>query len=229
MALFKAKQLPTTSYGYRPPPGVTAKGWSCPNCGRAEWEATVKRWPAICECGTAVDPTFNEPWAHDARGMELRHQMADPEKGKYCEIYWPGWHFKDSALKGDRTGMFQARAEAKEISVERIQDSWWIPGGVWFPLLWEELETNELDSAAEDLSYWLSISTSENVEDDNTNRTNCRQAIDMVLRFTAKPGTSNHPLMPQIRSSCLELAAGAFSVLNNELQAGVNRLAREAG
>jgi hypothetical protein len=230
MPWFKSKQLPTTSYGYQPPQDATAKGWHCPECGRSEWE-TVGRWPFICECGVATNPIFNEPWAHDARGIELKWNMAhgDEIDGGYSRSQWPGWYYKDSALRNNTPGMSEARGQAKEISQRMAQDSWWIPGNVWFPLVWNELEANDLDSAAQDVDYWLSASSSEDVENDNSTRTNCRQVIDMVLRFESKPGANHHSLWLKIRSDCLDLAAGAYSALNSELQAGVNRIARETG
>ena len=90
----------------------------------------------------------------------------------------------------------------------------------------EELRVGDLDNAAKDLCYWLSVSSAEDVENDNSNRTNCRQVIDVAIRFLSAERAARHESAAEIRSGCLRLAEGAFPVLSRELQASVTRLNR---
>jgi hypothetical protein len=187
MAFFKAKQIPQTSYGYQAPPGATAHGWFCTNrdCSHSEHEP-VKRWPFPCqECGSPTDPLFDEPWAHEARGIELQYILTNfPDRdGGYSAMAWPTWQYKEVMRHNKLEAAHQARLDARALEQVRSADSWWNPGSLYFPLLWEELEAEDIDGAADDLTHWLSITKTDDVENDNTNRTNSRQVIDMTLRF----------------------------------------------
>ena len=81
-----------------------------------------------------------------------------------------------------------------------------------------EMKADDVDVAAEDLLFWLRQSSSEDVENDNTTRTSSRQVIGASLEFLNSTTCKNHPLAPQIRSRCLELAGGAYTVLSHEVQ-----------
>lgn len=230
MGFFGAKPLPGTSYGYQPPPGATAKGWGCTNrdCGISEHEF-VKRWPKACpSCGSATDPLFNEPWAHDAEGAELQWILRnDPGRGGgFHQDQWEVWQFKDAAMRGDAKAMVEARARARSYANARMaSQEWWGPGDVYFHFVWVALEIGDLNGAADDLCHWLSVSTSHDAENNNTNRTNCRQVIDSSARFLATPGGATHPRAAEIQQGCLRLAEGCYQVLNRDLQSAVARMA----
>lgn len=230
MGLFKQKALPTTSYGYSPPPNATARGWVCTNydCARGEPEP-VRRWPRPCpDCGSPTDPQFNQPWAHDAEGVELQWILREhPERGGgFYEDQWQVWQFKDALLRGDRARVAELRNAARARAVSRHeQDVWWIPGDVFFHYVWNALDAGDLDGAADDLIFWMSLSSSDDVENNNTNRTNCRQVVDMTTRFLAAGGAA-HPRSPEVKQGCLRLAEGAFPVLLNEQQVAIRQMAR---
>lgn len=153
MGLFGPKQLPTTSYGYRPPSNAVAKGWVCTNadCGSSEHEY-VRRWPKACtKCGANTDPLFELPWEHDAEGVQLRWILQnDPQRGGgFYRDRWAAWQFKDAALRGDGTAMANARAEARSYVTQRMAAaSWWGPGNVYFDLVWIALEVHDLGCGA---------------------------------------------------------------------------------
>ncbi len=70
------RRPPPTKFGYQPPEGATATTWRCTGeeGGRmGEWgESDPARWPRRCpECGSRLEPQLDEPWAHEARRMEL--------------------------------------------------------------------------------------------------------------------------------------------------------------
>jgi len=175
-----------------------------------------------------TDPLFDEPWSHQAEGVELQWILTnDPGRGGgFYRDQWETWQFKDATLRGDRPGMAAARARARRYVAERMADTWWSPGNVFFSFVWTALAAGDLDGAADDLVYWLSRSSSEDVENDNARRTNCRQVIDLASRFMATPGGTAHPGGVQVRQGCLKLAEGSYQILNPQQQAAVLAMAR---
>lgn len=230
MGFFKPKALPATSYGYLPPAGATAHGWKCGrfDCGTSEHEP-VRRWPKPCpQCGSPTDPLFDQPWEHESYGVELQWLIQNHSErgGGFYESQWEIWQFKDALLRDDRSAAANARANARAYAVKRLeQDSWWGPGDIFFHLVWYDLEVKDLDWAADDLIFWLGVSSAEDVENNNTNRTNSRQVIDSAGRFL-EAGGGSHPRAPEVRAGCLKIAEGAFQVLNTDLQALVTQMAR---
>lgn len=219
-----------TSYGYQPPPGAVAVRWWCisENC-RAMGEEIPRRWPFPCpECGGPTDPLLADPWGHEARGVEIQYLLAhNVQDGGFTEYQWPLWRFKEALRTGDHAAARQARADFRALDEERRSSSdWWIPGNGYLFLVSDAREAGDLDSAADDLVHWLDLSSSVDVENDNSRRTNCRLAIDSTIRFFNAPGAQQHPQAAAIRQKCLELAAGAYPVLNADLQAGVRQLSR---
>lgn len=230
MAFFKPKSLPATSYGYLPPTGATAHGWKCTNydCGTSDHEP-VRRWPKPCaQCGSATDPLFDQPWEHDADGVELEWLLKNhPDRGGgFHKTRWHIWRFKDALLRGDQGGAAEARVDARAYAAKRLkEDSWFGLGDVYFLLVWHDLEASNLDWAADDLMSWFGLSSTDDVENNNTNRTNSRQIIDMTAGFR-DAGGSSHARMADIRSACLGIAEAAFQILNREQQDVVNQLSR---
>lgn len=230
VGFFKPKPLPPTSYGYSPPPGATTHGWVCTNrdCGRSDHEA-VRRWPKPCpHCGAATDPLFDEPWAHEAQGVELQWFIRnDPERGGgFHQTQWEVWQLKDALLRGDQSRASQARARGRAYAQKRHEeDRRWGPGHMLFHFVWYDLEARDLDAAADDLLFWASLSSTEDVENDNTNRTNSRQFVDMTSRFLANGG-ARHPQAPAVKQACLRIAEAAFQILNGEQQNAVRQMAR---
>jgi len=114
MGWFSGKQLPTTSYGYTPPPGATASGWVCYNdgCGTGDMPAP-KRWPMQCPlCGGPADPEFDQPWRDESEGPRLRALIA--HDGDAYGIYTGslyGWQF-GQALRKSVPAARQAVTEA---------------------------------------------------------------------------------------------------------------------
>ena len=223
--------LPVTSYGYAPPAEATQHGWACTHtdvCGRSEHEF-VQGWPKACPgCASPTDPLFDEPWSHDAAGIEVQHILRDdPEAGGgFHGDRWPVWQLKDALRSGNEQAVAPARLAAKGRADARQVEAWWGPGSVYFGVVWTELEFNRLDLAAVDLLEWLGRSSSDNAEADNTNRTNCRQVIGTAAKFLAAPGGSSHPQAPELRRRCLELATGCYPILNSEQQTAVTAMAR---
>lgn len=192
----------------------------------------MRRWPKPCPaCGIPTDPLFDEPWSHEAEGAELQWILRnDPERGAgFYRDQWEEWQFKHAVLCGDRPAVAACRVRVRSYAARRLADDWWGPGNVYFGFVWTALAVGDLDGAASDLTYWLSISTADDVENSNARRMNCRQVIDMATRFLATPGAAAHPGAPQIRQGCLKLAEDAYQVLTAQQQDAVARMARAYG
>ncbi len=229
MPLFGPKSIPATSYGYQPPLGATTVGWAClsHDCGVSEHEP-VKRWPKTCpKCGSPTDPLFSPRWKHDAWGIELQHKIRNKVEGLgFYEDQWEAWQFEDAVLRGDREGMARARASARAYAQKRLSaESWWFPGSVFFHFTWTAIKAGDLDGAAEDLVYWISVSSVEDVENDNSSRTNSRQVIDQADEFLQAGGAS-HPKAAEIKRGALKIAEAAWTILNNPQQDAVKRMTR---
>lgn len=232
MPLFGSRTLPTTSYGYQAPHGATPKGWECTNrddCGAGD-QVPPRRWPFRCpQCGSPCDPVFDEPWAHEAEGAELTWEIANHpgSRAEAARTRLMNWQFKDALLHDDPAGAAAARAAIRRyVDDQHRKDIRWNPVWVLFSPVWDALAAGDIDGAADDLCYWLSISTGEGAEDNGNVRHNARTVIDMAAKFLAAPGGTNHPRAPEIRRGCLRIAEAAFQVLNAQQQAAITQMAR---
>jgi len=223
--LFKSRALPATSYGYLPPPAATAHGWECSSddCGNSANEP-VRRWPKSCSlCGSPADPLFDEPWAHDAKGLQLQWVISHRPAGlaSYYEARWQVWQFTDALRRGDREAAQHARHNAHTYALEHLRcDSSFSPGDIFFSLVWRELEIPDLDWAAEDLTLWLTLSIRHALAVDR----NSRQVIHIVGKFLDAGGTS-HPEFGEIRTASMTVAEHSFQILSSDLQGIIHRVA----
>ncbi len=231
MPLFGPRPLPLTSYGYQPPRGATARGWRCTNddCAAGEREP-VSRWPFRCrQCGWPADPDFDEPWAHEALGVELSAEIRAHTGARALVAHdrLMNWQLKEALRRSDAAASAAARSAIRRLAMGRHrEDRSWNPVFLIGPAVWDTLAAGDLDGAAEDLCFWLGISAGEGAADDNSLRHNARAVIDAGARFLAAPGGAAHSRAAEIRTGCLRVAEGAFAVLNPEQQAAIMRMAR---
>lgn len=216
-ALLRLRLLPLTSYGYQPPPEATAHGWRCANydCG-----AAVRRWRRCRLCGWPADPEFDEPWAHEALGVQLSWQVSNyPERGagipreRLLE-----WRLKDALLRHDDRAAAAARAAMRDYADEQ-RTSWWNPGSMLRLAVFDALDLGDLHGAAEDLCFWLEVSGGAPVEDSwgagwaeigHSALANAKPLMDAVIAFLAAPGGEAHPRAPEIRKGALRVAGGCL-------------------
>lgn len=137
------------------------------------------------------------------------------------------WQLKDALLRSDAATAATARNAIRRLAEGRLrEDCSWNPVFLVGPAVWDALTAGDLEGAAEDLCFWLEISTGEDAAESNSVRHNARTVIDTGAKFLAAPGGAAHPRAAEIRSGCLRVAEGAFAVLNPEQQAAVMRTAR---
>jgi hypothetical protein len=221
MSIFRRNaSLPTTSYGYAPPPEATANGWLCPSeeCG-AGGDAAPRRWPATCaRCGGPVDPQFDEPWSHESRGPWIRHKLAT-ERHPAGRTVWQSnliaWNYKDALFRGEAELANQRLGEAHdyiEDESHRAPGSFFA-GDVMFGIVRDSLDFGQADTAALELKFWRAQMPADNVEHDNMQRNNCLQLLRSQIRFLEEPGTATHPAAPEIRAHAVEVAGITRRVL----------------
>lgn len=233
MALFGPKPLPLTSYGYTPPRGATAKGWRCTNrqdCGTGD-DVPPTRWPVRCpQCGWPCDPTFDEPWAHEAKGVELNWQIrndSDEYGRKFAAEQLLSWRLKDALLRRDAAEASTARSALHDYVRQQVsQGGYFNPGFTLFDAVWAGIGAEDLDGAADDLCFWANLPTREDSASDSEIRSNASQLISLTSRFFAVPGAAAHPRAAQIRQGCLRVAASCYSDLGRNIQGQVDELSR---
>lgn len=202
-----------TSYGYQPPPGATARGWRCANeeCG-----ATVRRWPRRCRrCGWPADPEFDEPWAHEALGVELSWQIRCSPKTStgIPQERLIEWRLKDAMLRRDWPSVAVARAAMHHyIRARQAEDTWWSPGFLLGLAVFDAIELGDLNGAAGDLCCWLAVFDPgpDRDRDSGGSLANAESVMNAGVAFLAAPGGEDHPRAAEIRKGCLRLAGGCL-------------------
>jgi hypothetical protein len=231
--LFKrqaAVALPTTSYGYTPPPEATAHGWRCPgdDCCKGG-DGAPRRWPMNCpHCGRQADPLFNEPWQHDARGAMLRHEI---ETGstisvRVTECSLRVWEYEDALLRDDLPRADQVRAGAREYVRHRIESDpeFFTIGSVEHGVVRASLQHGLIDVAAEELEFWRSCLSLDDVETDSSLRGDCMTLLDRQADFLADSRAAGHEAAPRIRADMVTVASAARNVMAHNVQKRINEV-----
>jgi hypothetical protein len=221
--------LSATSYGYVPPPEATAHGWSCSgdDCRTGEWEP-VPRWPMACpRCGAPADPVFDEPWAHEATGPRLRHEIArggDPFLVSVSQAQLAAWQYKDAMLRDDRAAALAAlhvAAGAARAQAENYPDRSG-PSSVLVPVVDTALKYGELETAAQALEFWRGLQVTEDIGGSSTHRSSCMNLLSKLADFLADPRTAKHPAVPRFRGYIVELASASREVMAHNVQQKIN-------
>lgn len=212
VAMLRLWPLPRTSYGYQPPPEATAHGWRCANhnCG-----AAVRRWPRRCRlCGWPADPEFDEPWAHEALGVELTWRIRRfPKSGagipqeRHME-----WYLKDALLRQDGSAAEAARQAMRAyIGSRQAEDTWWNPGLLLGLAVFDSIDLGDLDGAADDLCFWAEVFVDDHTADGlPSSLASAKSVMNAAVAFLAAPGGEEHPRAAEIRKGCLRVAGGCL-------------------
>ncbi|TCK22269.1 hypothetical protein [Pseudonocardia endophytica] len=214
--------VPTTSFGYTAPPDAVVDGWGCPNrdCGRGGPDVP-QRWPHPCPgCGTATDPTFAEPWAHDARGPFLRAAVAGsaPAVREVWVGALAGWEHADALRRADAAAAERARLRARDV-LGQVSEA--TAGSLQAGIVNGCLAHGLADSAADELLYWSARVRTAGAAADSGRRADCRTLMDGSLDFLESAAGAGHRFAPEIRRSALLLR----SAVGDLLAAGVDERA----
>jgi hypothetical protein len=211
MALWRLRPRPLTSYGYRPPPGASVRGW---RCASRDCAAPVRHWTRRCRrCGGPADPEFGEPWAHEALGAELSW-LAEVAQGRAAGAALDrliGWRVKDAVLRRDGLAAAEARRVMRDYAERRrAEDSRWSPGPMLGLAVSGALGRGDLDGAAGDLLFWLEMSGGEDTAGGSCAFGDATSVMHAAVAFLTAPDGAAHPLAEEIRKRCLRIAGGCL-------------------
>lgn len=227
MGLFKKKPsgIPMTSFGYQPPGDAVAVGWTCLSCHQGSLEPP-RRWPHPCpQCGKSTDAQFKEPRAHDALGVEIRHQLDVVKKddGGFWATQEILWRFTDAHRRRDGAGVRSAVADM-HAQIEGAGPS--SMAMAYHGLVSRAVSAGDPDSAADVLVRWLALTDGGDAGANGAVRHNCRNAMESAFAFIDMPGALEHPDTPEITQRVLALSSQCLSVLSPPLQDQVAGLGR---
>jgi hypothetical protein len=224
------RRLPTTTYGYTPPPDARAEGWRCFNddCHAGDWPA-LRRWPAACpECGGTVDPTFEEPWRHDAEGVQLAHQHQTSARATDRELagaYLYSWRYKDALLRRDMARLTAVKKEFGLLLDELPQraDRWAFQMALT-GTAWHAASVADLDFAADLLQAWHPAIHTDDVEENNQTRTEARSFIGACIRYLEHPESIGHAWEQDVFAVMDDIKERAWEILNTDQKDAIDRI-----
>jgi CHAT domain len=208
-----SQRPPRTSYGYLAPAGAKVNGWECNNEGCGTGDRPVPRsWPALCpNCKRPVDPSFEEPWAHRAKGVQLRYQQRDPASwGTFPSRMLLVWNYKDALLRQDSAAMETAMAAYRDV---KLQES---GGDLW--LAWEfvtlALGVGDLDFATLEVLDQYRFIRTDDVEDDSTQRTDVRTFVSLCAKVLKAKASVGHQNEAAVDAAMRDVARRAETAMN---------------
>ncbi len=224
-----SRRPPRTSHGYLAPPDARVAGWKCSNnkCGTTEWEAP-RSWPHRCHgCGHPADPTFEEPWAHDAKGYRIRRDLADPESSRRetAEIELMVWTYKQACLRGDRAAAedaWQAYRQAEWSS--RQPGASWMASWPMSEMVAVAARFGDVDRAADEILGCYPFIDTRDVDNDNTRRTISRGFVSTCIGVLECEATIDHPREAEIYAAMRDVANRIDGVLMDHHHRGFQRL-----
>ncbi len=224
------RRLPTTTYGYTPPTGARANGWRCFNDGcHAGGQPAPRRWPAPCpECGGAIDPTFEEPWQHDAEGLRLAHQYqtsAQATDREYAGAYLYSWQYKDAVLRQDMPRLTAVKKEfgllLGELPHRANRQAFQV---ALTNTAWDAAAVADLDFAADLLQAWHPSIHTDDVEENNQTRTEARSFIGACIRYLEHPESIGHAREQDVFAVMYDVKERVWEIINTDQKDAIDRV-----
>lgn len=225
-------RLPTTTYGYTPPENARADGWRCfaDDC-HAGGGPAPKRWPAACpECGAPVDPTFEDPWEHDAEGVRLAYQARTGTRVEDREIAGANllhWEYRD-AVRGQDPVRQDAVATRFLDVIGQLpsRDDAWAFRMALTSTAWDAVGAADLPFAADLILAWRTFVPTDDVEDNNPNRAEARSFVSVCVRFLEHPESIEHAREAEVEEAMWTVVDLVRDILNPVHTEGFARIAR---
>jgi hypothetical protein len=226
MGLFSrnSPRLPTTTYGYKPPPSATAHGWQCNNedCDTGDRPAP-RRWPFRCpSCGGFADPDFDEPWHEEAHGLRLQMLLDRESDNGAGYVYEAGiwaWRYGRALAAGDVPNSEQIRTQTSAwLAQTALAHPGFSTGSTHFAIVRHALDHGRSDKAAEELCSWYVSVDASDVENNSTASVNCRTLLHCQLKFLEDPQGARDPAAPQIAADARTLGSAIRRELSLDLE-----------
>lgn len=172
-------------------------GWEChhEDCGTGDRRAP-RRWPFPCpECGRPTDPAFDEPWAHEALGYQLRGEVrsGDAYRRHATQDRLHIWAYKDAHRRGDLRAAeaawtAQRQTVVANLATDSVHSPSWVTTAEMARLA---AEFGDLDGAARELAFWYPHIDARDLDDDSGRDFDARMFLSAciaVLECPATPG-----------------------------------------
>jgi hypothetical protein len=179
-------------------------------------------------CGRPTDATFREPWAHEARGYKIRHDLRGPAgyRRDMAELEQHVWAYKDAHLRGDRAAAdaaWQAYRRARPADWQSTAN-WWIGSGTMYQMVRLAAESDDLDLAADELLECYPYIDTHDVDNDNTTRTIARTFVSMCIEVLGRESSIDHPREAELYAAMRDIAARTEGVLMDHHHRGFQRI-----
>ncbi|MFG1917501.1 CHAT domain-containing protein [Micromonospora sp. NPDC048898] len=225
------RRPPRTSYGYLAPPEARVLGWECNNdgCGTGDRPAPPS-WPYPCrECRRPADATFDEPWAHEARGYKIQHSLhsADRYVREMARLEQHVWAYKEACFRDDRRAADRAWRAYRRARPPRWPeaDGFWMTTTSMFEMVRLAAAFADLDPAMDDVLECYPLVDTRDVDDDNTRRTISRTFVSMCIVLLECPSSIGHPREAELHDAMRDVAGRIEGVLIHQQHEGLRRVA----
>ncbi|MEU0878454.1 CHAT domain-containing protein [Lentzea sp. NPDC005914] len=202
----------TTKFGYTAPGNAEVVGWRCyeDGCHQGASEAPP-HWPYLCEnCRNPVDPVFAEPWAHDAKGYELRAQVAstsDDYMHRMASIDLCAWEFEEALRRGSHLAAVKAREDLARLAarLRAMATTRHLYAGRW-KIIASALRHDVLDHAVDEvLDFYEDVRAIEKPDlEKNDPRTDVRTFVGACLLFLCDERSVRHPRRNEVAAVMIE-------------------------
>lgn len=173
-----SRRPPRTAAGYLAPPEAQVRGWRCAaGCGLSD-QAAPRSWPHPCPgCGQPTEPTFEEPWAHEARGFELRRDVASADEYRRAgaETALLAWTYADARRRGDDPAAAAAWQAARDDLLRAGA------GHSPWEIVRAATECDDLDRAIGLLLEWYPTIDTSDVANDSARRAAARNFVSLCI------------------------------------------------
>jgi hypothetical protein len=208
-------------------PGLPA---TATELGRRRTMGIFGKKPLPTTCETTLDPMFAEPWAHDARRMEidavLRNLGANPYLADVMRVESEVWNYRDGIRRNDLAAARRAQQDLFAISAKfQAEDGYFVTGSSYLLVVLYGLRHGDVDGAAEELLGWHPTLVTTDVANNNAQRTTSRQFVACCVEFLEHPAGRRHPAADRIHRMMLDVADRARNVLTADNLSGLARLA----
>ncbi|MGI5239768.1 CHAT domain-containing protein [Dactylosporangium sp. CA-139066] len=199
-----SRRPPRTSYGYLAPPGARVRGWECNRGCAVSDEPAPRSWPYPCpNCGRPADAAFEEPWAHDARGHWIRHNLDDPDcrLREYFELEQHVWAYKEALRRDDGPAADAAWAAYRGASPRML------------PMLELAAKLDDIDRAVREIMDQYPHVDTRDIEGDHGKGVIAANFVSACAAVLVRESSMDHPRADEVYAAMRDVASRADGVL----------------
>ena len=227
-------RLPPTRFGYVPPPEAVGEMWICTaeQCGQGGPDYPSERWPRTCpQCGgTIATHRLAEPWQHQAGRVEIDKRLTtmpgygDPASATAEDLVWR----LEQALRDGSPQVAEGFREKLDgyLVVQEAADAYFNGGNHRFLVCLVAREHQAWGVLMRELKSWRSAAVLEDLEENNTRRTNCRQLAASMIAFLEDPASARTPYRADVWKALTGIMKPIESVATLDITTAYARLSR---